>query len=178
MSERNYKLNEVTKKLVVAIIAIVLSLTSIVGATFALFTNNPDDGKIGVNVTSGRVKVDIVNEAQQSIVGDVLRFKNLHGNGEVEFEPGAVYLTQGFMVKNTGSLPINFRMYLSDDDSVNRAEFEKAFDFYITTDISKRDSDVKLTEFKDSLAVDGVTEVFYLVVKMKTTAGNEFQKKE
>ena len=72
-----FRYKENYSAIIVAAIVILLCLITLTGATFALFTNNPDDGEIGIITTSGNVKVDIVDaiNTDDSLVGDVLKFQ-------------------------------------------------------------------------------------------------------
>lgn len=163
--------------LVIAALAILLCLVSITGATLALFTSNPEDGKIGINATAGNVKVDIVDispENPGSLVGEVLNFITTPEDKIIYFEPGATYYTEGFRVKNLGNIPINFILYVSEDDSVSNDFFE-AFDVWITTDTTNLKDAEKLREYEGRLEVGKTSEIYYLVFRMKETAGNEFQ---
>ena len=163
-------------KLFAAILIIAICVSSIVGSTFALFTNNIEDGTIGINATTGRVQVDIVDEDKNSLIGDVLEFQSPGGN-PVYFEPGATYYTQAFNVLNRGTVPVNFHMFVSVDERVENKDFTDAFELWITTDITSRDSEVKLKEYKSRLEIGQESATYYLVVKMKPTRGNGFQNK-
>ena len=157
-------------------IVLLLCLSSVVGVSYALFTSDLEDGTIGINVTSGQVDVDLVNTSGNSLVGDVL---HLSPNGKelstFLFEPGVTVYTEGFRVVNKGTVPVNFRMYISRDDNVDALAFEQAFEIFITKDVSNLESGEGLMSFKDSLALDASTDVYYLVIRMKETADNTFQ---
>ncbi len=163
--------------IIVLIAIILLLLTNIVGLTYALFTSGGDSGKIGVNVTSGECKIDIVDAEDNSLVGDVLDFVTAEKKDKIYFEPGATYYTEGFEVKNIGDIPVNFRVYISEDEENDRYAFEEAFELWITKDPSNLESAEKLTSFTGRLKVDQTSETYYLVIRMKETAGNEFQNK-
>lgn len=165
------------KTLVLPILAIILAVISATGSTLALFTSSEEDGTIGVNVTSGRVNVDIVNTKGDSLVGNVLHLVPKDGRDEedVYFEPGATFYTEGFRVSNIGTSPVNFRIYVSEDKQLDMTEFEKAFDLRITTDPSSRTVEKPLTDFTGNLAVGQESATYYLVIRMKENAGNEFQ---
>ena len=154
-------------------VVIILCLFAITGATFALFTSG-DDGKIGINATSGDLEVGIIDatENPQSLVGKALNFETK--DGVVLFEPGAVYHTEGFRVSNLGDIPMNYIVYISKDKDVT-ADFSAAFEVWITTNPATREMDEKLQEFEGSLAPEKSSEIYYLVFRMKETAGNEFQ---
>ena len=171
-SERRKKIT-----IIILIIIILLLLTTIVGLTYALFTSGGDDGKIGVNVTSGECKIDIVDAEDKSLVGDVLDFVTEEKKDKIYFEPGATYYTEGFEVKNIGNIPVNFRVFISEDEENERYKFQEAFELWITKDVSNLENAERLTEFTGRLEVDATSETFYLVIRMKETAGNEFQNK-
>lgn len=161
--------------IIMAGLVILLCLVSLTGATLALFTSNPDDGTIGVIATSGNVKVDIVDSVNElTLVGKVLQFETDNEDG-VLFEPGATFYTQGFKAKNVGDVPINFRLYISNDDTIDMQKFEEAFEFYITTDPLNPNDSEKLISYTDRLEVGESSETYYLLIKMKETATNEFQ---
>ena len=164
------------KTFIIAAMVILLCLVSLTGATLALFTSETEDGKIGINATSGNVKIDIVDEFDEnvSLVGEVLDFDTPTGDGLVEFEPGAVYYTEGFRVKNNSSIPVNFIIYISEDETVS-ADFSEAFDVWLTTDPTSRDGMEKIQKFEGSLGLGETSDVLYLVFRMKESAGNEFQ---
>lgn len=160
--------------LITAAIVILLCLVALTGATLALFTSNPDDGKIGIITTSGKVDIDIVDaeDTSDSLVGDVLRFEFDGAQEDILFEPGATFYTQGFKAKNIGNIPVNFRMYISNDENIDMKEFEKSFDFYITTNPTKNVPREKLISFTDRLEPGDVSETYYLVIKMKESVTN------
>jgi len=169
-----YKINN--KTFIIAAMVILLCLVSITGATLALFTSTTEDGKIGINATSGNLKVDIVDASENpsSLVGDVLDFVTTSDNKKILFEPGAMYYTEGFRVKNNGSIPVNFILYISEDETVS-ADFSDAFEVWLTEDPTNRENMVKLQEFDGRLEVGQNSSIYYLVFRMKETAGDEFQ---
>ncbi len=174
-----YKANK--QAFIIAVLIILLCLTCLIGATLALFTNDPNDGTIGVVTTSGQIQVDIIDAATgESLIGKVLKFQIYDDREEIYFEPGATYCTQGFKVSNEGNIPINFRLYVSEDEDLDMEEFRKAFDIWISTSPDDVDNAQKLTEFTGELGLENRTtdETYYLFVKMKETAGNEFQKQK
>ena len=167
-------------RFIIAATVIVLCLVSITSATFALFTSDPNDGTIGINATSGNVEVDIVDEDDptRSLVGQVLYFVNFDGehvSGETEilFEPGALYYTEGFRVLNNGDIPLKFIAYMSEDEISDN--FYDAFEVWITSNPSDRSSMEKIDKFEGTLEPGKQSDVYYLVFRMKESAGNEFQ---
>ena len=165
---------------IVAAIIILLCLVSLTGATMALFTIQARNGTIGVITTAGEIKVDIVNDANEedSLVGKVLQFQTSANQKDILFEPGATFLTQGFKIKNTGNIPINYRLSVSEDDNIDMEEFNRAFEVWIATSPTDRSNARKITDFIDRLEVGGSSaDTYYLYIKMKESAGNEFQGK-
>ena len=176
-----YKSN--TGALVIAVIVILVCLVSITGATLALFTSDESDGKIGINATSGNIDIDIVDPCDKntSLVGEVLNFVTWPTGTEEEvlFEPGALFYTEGFRVKNKGNIPINFIIYISDQNKGSEAsrEFAEGFEVWLTKDPNDRSSMIKLQQFDGSLKGDEYSDIYYLVFRMKESAGNKFQDK-
>lgn len=164
--------------LIIAAIVILVCLVSITGATLALFTSNENDGKIGINATSGNLKIDIVDaDDKNSLVNKVLQFADEDGLIEALFEPGATFHTEGFRIKNEGNIPINFFIYVSEDKTLSE-DFYNAFEVFITNDLkSIENSETHLREFNGELKAGKSSDVYYLVFHMKETVGNEFQER-
>jgi hypothetical protein len=165
----------VAKKLFAAI----LCFAALGGITAVVFLGDTADGTIGVVTTAGKLKVDIVDSVSgKSLVGDVLHFVSAKEGEGVLFSPGETYCTTGFRVVNCGDIPVNFRLSISEDEEIDAEAFRLAFEVWISTDPARVDSAERLTDFKGTLAVGSSTEQsYYLFVKMKESAGNEFQGK-
>ncbi len=173
-SKESEKLNN-KSAFIVAGLVILVCLISLTGATYALFTSSPEDGTIGVISTSGIVDVDIVDSDNESFVGRVLQFKTTGAYEDgVYFEPGATFHTEGFYIVNKGNVPINFRVYISNDERLDMEKFEEAFEFYITTDPRGNEGAVNLLSFTGRLEAGESTEAYFLVIKMKENATSEF----
>ena len=164
--------------LIVGAIIIMICLACLTGATFALFTNNPDDGTIGIVTTSGDVSIDIVDTDGVTLQGKALGFITSSEDEEPLFEPGATFYTQGFQIKNLGDIPVNYSFAVSKDERIDMNEFNAAFEVWLAhaSDINNREAE-HLQKFKGRLEVGGISDVYYLVVKMKEDAGTEFQGK-
>ncbi len=135
-------------------------------------------GKNEVTVSSGKIKADLVDSNEASLVGDVLEFINIDDTNEpFLFSPGKGVFTEGFQVKNTGNLPIEYRIFVSIDFESEQERFLEAFDFYITTEPYERARQSRLTAFEGRLEPGQSSDVFHLVVKMRKSAKNEFQGK-
>ena len=179
-----YKSNK--KTVILAAMIIMLCLICLVGATLALFTGQTDDGAIGVITTAGNIKVDIVDTTaeQNSLVGEYLQFQTSSTNKEIYFEPGATYYTQGFKVENEGDINIKFRLSVSEtiktdeDVKVDIEEFYESFDMWITTNSADAGNACDVRQFVGELAAKTVgDETYFLHIRMKESAGNDFQKK-
>lgn len=163
-------------------LVILLCLVCLTGATLALFTSDPNDGTIGIITTSGDVEIDIVDTSGVTLQNRALAFMTTSGSmtdsEDVLFEPGATFRTQGFQVKNTGDIPVNFSLSVSKDDKIDMEEFDEAFEVWI---VRADDEDFKnaerITSFKGRLEVGESSEKYRLVIKMKESVGNEFQGK-
>lgn len=136
--------------------------------------NELDNDKSANNVivTEG-IDLDIVNSEEISIVGKVLDF--VYTSDTSYFEPGKTYRTEGFSVTNKGEEAIEYRIYISDSENANKEKFRQAFDFWLTTDPLDITKSKKLTSFEGHLYGGERSENYYIVVKMKETANNEFQ---
>ena len=168
--------------LIMTALVILLCLVCLTGATLALFTSDPNDGTIGIVTTSGDVEVDIVDTSGATLQNRALDFITASGtptySGNVLFEPGAIFYTQGFKIKNTGDIPVNFSLSVSKDDKIDMEEFDKAFELWIVKEGDDFSSAEKITEFKvNGLAAGESSETYYLFIKMKESVGNEFQGK-
>ena len=168
-------------RFIIAATVIVLCLVSITSATFALFTSDPNDGTIGINSTAGNLEVDIIDDSGNSVslIGQVLDFVNyddelVSSETEILFEPGALYYTEGFRVVNKGNIRMNFIAYMSTDNKFDN-KFYDAFEVWITSDPSDRSNMEKIKEFEGSLEPGKQSDTYYLVFRMKESAGNEFQ---
>ena len=170
-----FRNSSIKRTLIAAVAFILLCFICLTGATLALFS---DSGSIGVVATSGTVKVDIVDtsEKENSLVGKPLQFMTTADSRDLLFEPGATFRTQGFKVKNSGSIPINFRLSVSESADVDMHEFNRAFEVWISTDQSGTENATDITEFVGRLEpTRSTTDTYYLFIRMKTDADNGFQ---
>lgn len=159
-------------------LVILLCLVCLTGATLALFTNDLNDGTIGIITTSGDVEIDIVDTSGATLQNKALDFITSSADKEPLFEPGATFYTQEFQVTNKGDIPVNFSLSVSKDDKINMEEFDEAFEIWI---VRASEEDFKnaerITNFKGRLEVGESSEKYCLVIKMKESVGNEFQGK-
>lgn len=166
---------------IIAVLVVLLCLVCLAGATLALFTSDPNDGTIGIVTTSGNVDVDIVDptNTEHSFVDNVLQFHTSAENQDVIFEPGAGFYTQGFKIVNKGNIPINFYLTVSkddDEDGVDMEQFAKDFEVLLIKNTPDDPNAEIITDFEGRLEAGEIcADTYYLYIKMKETAGNEFQ---
>lgn len=172
------------QKFIITALVILLFLGCFVGVTLALFKSDlldGSDGTIGIITTSGSVEIDIVDLSGKTLQNKALALMTSSGATDSEkvlFEPGATFYTQGFKIKNTGDIPVNFSLSVSKDDKIDMEEFDKAFELWIVKEGDDFRNAKKLTEFKvNGLAAGESSDTYYLFIKMQETAGNEFQGK-
>lgn len=175
---------------IVAASAILLCLVSLTGATLALFTNDPDDSTIGIVATAGDIEVKIVDLAGESLEGKALAFQTT-AQQENNLEPGATVKTQEFKILNAGGIPLRYSIsvckeineYKTEEDTWEKVDmdtFADTFEIWIWTvnedgTNPRPVTDLQSVPFEGELGVGEGSQRFYLVVKMKETAGNDFQ---
>ena len=139
--------------------------------------NKPGEGTgdSGVNITTGKIEVDIVNLNFESVVGSKLKFAGETEYNPILFQPGDVYYTEGFKIKNNGNIKMTYKMFVTAPGDVDKLKFTDAFDFYITTNPNDLSGAIKMLEFNGTLDPGKASATFYIVVVMKREAGNEFQ---
>ena len=168
-----YKSKE--QAIVIAALVIMLCLTCLAGATFALFTSDLNDGKIGIVTTAGKIDIDILDEENSSLVDKTLNFVPNATGGRILFEPGATFRTQAFYIKNNSDISIKFRVYVSNDEQEDMEEFNRGFEVWVGTNPDDPTKGMPITEFSEVLLPHTQdTQPYYLFVHMKESAGNEF----
>ncbi len=172
-----YKSNK--QAFIIAALVILLCLVCLAGATLALFTSDLNDGTIGIVTTTGDVKIDIVDDVTgETLVGKTLEIQSSAERPEIWFEPGATYHTQGFKLENKGDIPVKFSLSVSEDEEIDMTEFHEAFEVWISVDRNDPTVGDPLKNFTGYLDAKTSSEtVYYLFIKMKESAGNEFQGK-
>lgn len=160
------------KALISSVTILAICLTMLIGTTFAWFTDSVTSA--GNKIVSGNLDVDLVDETGTSLVGDILLFRNANGETDILWEPGVTFRTQGFRVKNFGSLALKYRM------SINGIDGDEELLDVITFSIVKADgTEVDIENFEEVLATtDPMSEVYYLQGKMDPSANNDYQDKK
>ena len=170
--------SKLTKKaLLCSILTILLSTTMLIGTTFAWFT---DTASTSVNkIQAGNLNVDIVDEDGNSLNEKTLNFRNVNGETNILWEPGASFELDSFKIVNKGNLAFKYKVTIG---GINGAEkLNEVIDFTIKKGNANPEElegwdGVLLPSGETSDSLDaGETELFTISAKMKEDAGNEYQ---
>ena len=159
------------RALLTSILAICLCLVMLIGSTFAWFT---DTASTAVNqIQSGTLKVDIVNEAGESIKGKSMSFVNKDNSSNILWEPGVTFKTPVFQVKNIGNLALKYKL------TINGVTGDSKLLEVIKFSVVKEDGTaLDLAAFEGYLETANATgEKIYIQGHMEETAGNDYQNK-
>ena len=106
------------RALLTSILAICLCLVMLIGSTFAWFTST---ASTGVNtITSGNLAVEIMDKEGTSKLESLNWVaKDGRAQDKILWEPGCTYTLTPFVVKNTGSLALKYKLVITglDGDS-------------------------------------------------------------
>ena len=147
-----------------SVVAMVLCLAMLVGATFAWFT---DTASTGVNkIQAGNLDVQLVDENGNSLEGKTLEFEKAANAAEGEavlWEPGCTYELPAVYVKNNGNLALKYKVTITGING--SAKLNDVIDWTIN------DADLSADH---SLAAGATSEALTIKGHMKESAGNEY----
>ncbi len=147
-----------------SVMAMVLCLAMLVGATFAWFT---DTASTGVNkIQAGNLDVQLVDENGNSLEGKTLEFKKAANAAEGEavlWEPGCTYELPAVYVKNNGKLALKYKVAITGING--SAKLNDAIDWTIN------DADLSADH---SLAAGATSEALTIKGHMQEAAGNDY----
>ena len=147
-----------------SVVAMVLCLAMLVGATFAWFT---DTASTGVNkIQAGNLDVQLVDENGNSLEGKTLEFKKAANAAEGEavlWEPGCTYELPAVYVKNNGKLALKYKVTITGING--SAKLNDVIDWTIN------DADLSADH---SLAAGATSEALTIKGHMQESAGNEY----
>ena len=147
-----------------SVMAMLLRLAMLVGATFAWFT---DTASTGVNkIQAGNLDVQLVDENGNSLEGKTLEFKKAANAAEGEavlWEPGCTYELPAVYVKNNGKLALKYKVAITGING--SAKLNEAIDWTIN------DADLSADH---SLSAGATSEALTIKGHMKESAGNEY----
>ena len=147
-----------------SVMAMVLCLAMLIGATFAWFT---DTASTGVNkIQAGNLDVQLVDENGNSLEGKTLEFKKAANAAEGEavlWEPGCTYELPAVYVKNNGNLALKYKVTITGING--SAKLNDVIDWTIN------DADLSADH---SLAAGATSEALTIKGHMQEAAGNEY----
>ena len=165
------------RALLTSVLALLMCVTMLVGATFAWFT---DTASTGVNkIVSGNLKVDIIGANSDSPI-ETLNFTKAEGAEDeaLLWEPGCRYLTEGFRIANKGNLALKWKAQVNTGTTAaNEGNFDllDVIDFYLVKGTGESQTETPLNEFTGNLKKTETSDVYYIKGVMQTTAGNDYQ---
>ena len=147
-----------------SVMAMVLCLAMLVGATFAWFT---DTASTGVNkIQAGNLDVQLVDENGNSLEGKTLEFKKAANAAEGEavlWEPGCTYELPAVYVKNNGNLALKYKVTITGING--SAKLNDVIDWTIN------DADLSADH---SLSAGATSEALTIKGHMQESAGNDY----
>ena len=166
------------RALLTSVLALLMCVTMLVGATFAWFT---DTASTAVNkIQAGTLNVDIVDKNGDSLDGKSLSFKDVNNNTDILWEPGATFNLDSFKIVNKGNLAFKYKVIISGVNG--NAKLLEAIDFFVKIGYAEKvalaDWDgILLPEGKIATTgneVVGATDLITISGTMKKEAGNEY----
>ena len=150
-----------------SVMAMVLCLAMLVGATFAWFT---DTASTGVNkIQAGKLDVALeMKDASGNWVpaeGKTLEFKKAAAGEQVLWEPGCTYTLPELRVVNNGNLALKYKIQITGIQG--DAKLNEVIDWTIN------DAAIDLTEGHLTAGQQG--DAFTIKGHMQDTAGNDYQ---
>ena len=147
-----------------SVMAMVLCLAMLIGATFAWFT---DTASTGVNkIQAGNLDVQLVDENGNSLEGKTLEFKKAANAAEGEavlWEPGCTYELPAVYVKNNGKLALKYKVAITGING--SAKLNEVIDWTIN------DADLSADH---SLSAGATSEALTIKGHMQESAGNDY----
>ena len=175
--------NSTKSKLLSSVIALVLCVSMLIGATFAWFT---DAASTGVNkIQAGTLDVALeMKNAEGNWVnaeGQTLQFKKAAGATEGEqvlWEPGCTYELPELRIVNKGDLALKYKIQITGIDG--SAKLNEAIDWTMNDAAINSAAEYYLAPKDKSMTIRGnnVTDTSASIVikgTMQTSAGNEYQ---
>ena len=161
------------RALLTSILAICMCLVMLVGSTFAWFT---DTASTGVNtITSGNLHVAIRDEADTKDIATLDWIAaDSRAQNEILWEPGCTYTLTPFVVKNTGSLALKYKLVVTGLEGDAALLDVIKFSYEIKTN-----SETKVLDLNEEghLLPGAVSGVITVSAHMDEAAGNTYQDK-
>ena len=159
-----------------SIMAMVLCLAMLVGATFAWFTDTASTGVNKIQAGNLDVALEMKDAAGQwvSAEGKTLDFVKAAAGEQVLWEPGCTYTLPELRVVNNGNLALKYKLVISGIQG--DAELNNVIDWTMTLDGAA----YALGEEHHLAAKNGATvdaDVLTISGKMQESAGNDYMNK-
>ena len=156
-----------------SIMAMVLCLAMLIGATFAWFT---DTASTGVNkIQAGNLDVEIVNKEGEKVTS--LKWVKAEGAAaeSVLWEPGCRYQLEPFQIVNNGNLALKYKLVITG--LTGDADLLKVIQFTYT--IGDETLDLSGEGHLTAKGTDGAkSQPITITGAMDTAAGNEYMNKK
>ena len=157
------------RALLSSVMALFLCFAMLLGTTYAWFTDSVTSGSNVIQ--SGTLKVDLVDEAGNSMEGQIIEFVTADGRAQdaILWEPGCTYYTENVYVVNKGTLDLKYEIIING--IVGDAKLLEAIEWTVTVGTTE----TALEDLKGTLAAGAKSEAIVLTGYMKEDAGNEYQ---
>ena len=149
-----------------SVMAMVLCLAMLVGATFAWFTDTASTGVNKIQAGKLDVALEMKDAAGQwvSAEGKTLDFVKAAAGEQVLWEPGCTYTLPELRVVNNGNLALKYKVAITGING--SAKLNEVIDWTIN------DADINLTEMQLKAGEEGAA--FTIKGHMQESAGNDY----
>lgn len=155
----------------------IITVMLMLGSTMAWF----QDTEVVINTyTFGNLDVDIVEENDGQIVGaTTLQFVKPDGEeysgDEYLFEPGATFQLKEFYIKNSGDVPLKYRLKLDTTGATGQKKLLDSMTITATMGNGSPAPSFSLDSETRTLAAGRMDGPVRIYIHMKEAAGNEYQ---
>ena len=149
-----------------SVMAMVLCLAMLVGATFAWFTDTASTGVNKIQAGKLDVALEMKDAAGQwvSAEGKTLNWVKAAAGEQVLWEPGCTYTLPELRVVNNGNLALKYKVAITGING--SAKLNEVIDWTIN------DADINLTEMQLKAGEEGAA--FTIKGHMQESAGNDY----
>ncbi len=160
------------RALLLSLLSIMLCFSTLVGSTFAWFTDNATTGLN--SIVAGTLDIELVDGNGDSLAGKTIGF--VKANENTKWEPGSRFTLEEIKLVNNGNLSAKYKVDISA--VIGDVDLSKVIDVYEDkVKLGTLDSFLNKT-IKEGVILPNETLSFKtLTLVMQTTAGNEYQGK-
>ena len=175
------------KALLASVLSLVICVSMLIGTTFAWFT---DTATSGVNtIQSGTLDIGLYEipankvfnmselNTYTNLESEKLSFRDVNGNVNILWEPGAEFTTQEFTVVNTGNLAAKAKIMINGIDGSDKLLEVIDFDIQMCYYGYGSGNEIWGSLYSDEFRVDpnNCYTALKISAKMDENAGNEYQ---